>query len=173
MLSTGLALGPAAATKGDRSVPVRFVFEPSWLPAGYSASGGGWVTPAGGLQVYPRTGVAASVFSVGSAPERQRSTPVLFTLDYYGFHNPESKNIRLIASKGLPLPMDGNRQGVLRLGGRNVTMASHTEGVFHNVVTTASWDERGDSVLMTTEGLTTAQASRFIRGLVEHAPPSR
>ncbi len=98
---------------------------------------------------------------------------MLFTLDYYGFHNPESENIRLIASRGLPLPTDAGSRGALRLGGRSVTMASHTEGVFHNVVTTASWDERGDSVLMTAEGLTTAQASRFIRGLVEHEPPGR
>ena len=171
MLSTGLALGPAAATNYGRRDPVRFVLEPSWLPAGYSPTGGGWVSPAGGLHVYPEAGGAASVITVGSAPDTQRSTPVLFTLNYYGFHNPESKSIRLVATEGFPEPTDGDSRGTLSLGGRSVTIASHTEGVFHNVVTTASWDERGDSVLLITEGLTTNQAAHFVRGLIERKPP--
>jgi hypothetical protein len=171
LLSTGTALGPAGAAKQAAPVPVRFVLEPSWLPAGYSATGGGWVAPAGGLHVYPEAGANASVFTVGSG--KQQNTPVLFTLSYYGFRNPESKNIRLIASKEVSPSTDGNDKGTLRLDGRSVIMTSHTEGVFHNIVTTASWVERGDTVFVTTEGLTTAETSRFITGLVEHKPPRK
>jgi hypothetical protein len=175
VLSTGLALEPAAATEQARTVHVRFVLEPSWLPAGYSANGGGWVLPAGGLHVYPEAGVSASVMSVGADKQQdtQQNLPVLFALSYYGFHNPESKSIRLIASKQASPPTGGNNQGTLRLNGRRVILTSHTEGVLHNIVTTATWVERGDAVIVTTEGLTTAQTSRFITGLAEHKPPSR
>jgi hypothetical protein len=72
VLSSGLALEPAAATEQARTVHVRFVLEPSWLPAGYSANGGGWVVPSGGLHVYPKTGVTASGISVGS--DQQQDT---------------------------------------------------------------------------------------------------
>jgi len=173
VLSTGLALGSAAAAPQVHTVPVRFVLEPSWLPAGYSATGGGWVTPAGGLRVYPKTGDTASVISVGSGSEKQQNSPVLFTLSYYGFHNPESKSIRLIASTEVSPPTDGDRPSTLKLDGRRVTMTSHTEGALHNIVTTASWTQRGDAIIVTTEGLTTHQTSRFITGLVEHKPPRR
>jgi hypothetical protein len=168
VLSSGLALEPAAATEQARTVHVRFVLEPSGHPAGYSANGGGWVVPSGGLHVYPKTGVTASVVSVGSDKQQdtQQTVPVLFTLSYYGFHNPESMSIRLIASKQVSPSMNGNRQGTLRLNGRRVTLASHTEGEFHNIVTTASWVERGDAVIVTTEGLTTVLTSRLISGIV-------
>jgi hypothetical protein len=119
--------------------------------------------------VYPRTG-EASLFSVGSAAHKQRRTPVLFTLAYYGFHDPESESIRLMAIGG-SWPQTG--QHTVRLNGRTVTMASSTEGALHNVVTTASWDEHGDVVTLATEGLTPAETARFIEGLVEHEPPDR
>jgi hypothetical protein len=116
--------------------------------------------------VYPEAGAGAGIVTLGSGTSHQ--TPVLFTLAYYGFHNPESKSVRLIAVKG-SLPQRSH--DTARLDGRLVTLTSHTEGAWHNNVTTASWNERGDVVTVTTEGLTTRQASRFIRGLVEHSPP--
>jgi hypothetical protein len=160
-----LDMHPTAASRAPD--PVHFVLEPSWLPRDYSTTGGGWVSPAGGLHVYPRTGAAASVVTVGSGKSHQ--TPVLFTLDYYGFHNPESKSIRLIAVKEYSPQAS---YGSVRLDGRLVTLTAHTEGMFHNNVTTASWDEHGDAVTVTTEGLTTGEASRFIKGLVERTPPT-
>ncbi len=171
VLSTGLVAGPASAASPASSSLVRFVLKPTWLPSGFSASGGGWVTPPGGLDVYPQTG-RAGIVSVGSY-KGPHSTPVLFTLTYYGFHNPESKSIHLFATKAISPPTNGNNQGTLRLNGRRVMMTSHTEGVFHNIVTTASWHERGDVVTVSTEGLTTAQTSRFIEGLSVQNPPSR
>jgi hypothetical protein len=167
VLMTGLAVGAAGAANPDSSVPVRFVLEPSWLPGGYSASGGGWVTPAGGLHVFPNSGANAMTVSVGR--DGQQSTPVLFALSYYGFHNPESKSIRLLAfNESSPLRIPNT----VRLNGRTVALTSYTEGAFHNVVTTAQWDEHGDAIALTTEGLTTDQTSRFIKGLVEHRPPT-
>ena len=47
---------PANAAVGHSdSVRVSFVLAPTWLPSGYSATCGGWVTPPGGLRVYPNT----------------------------------------------------------------------------------------------------------------------
>lgn len=125
--------------------------------------------PPGGLLVYPRTG-GASVISVG-ATSRQGAAPVLFSLSYYGNHHPESKSIRLAATKEI-FPANGHSlQGFVKLGARTVIMASQTQGAFHTLVTTASRDERGDSILVTTEGSANQQVDRFIEGLTERNPP--
>jgi hypothetical protein len=121
------------------------------------------------LLVYPRTG-AVTLFSVGAKKKQQSSTPVLFSLSYFGYHNPESKSIRLTATKQVFPPAVNGRQGSVRLGGRTVAMTSQTQGVFHNPVTTVSWNERGDSILVTAEGLTVSPVDRFIKGLTEREP---
>ena len=142
-----------------------FVLLPSWLPPGFSASAGGWIKPVGGLKVGSQTGV--SVEFGGASPEsKPLADPVLFTLSYYGYHNPESKNIRLIATRYGSRP-----QGSLQsLGGRRVEVHSKfVPGYFGgNTNSSASWVEHDEYVSVMAQGITKAQLSRFIAGLKEH-----
>jgi hypothetical protein len=167
LVVTCALVAPAAAATGHaHAVRVRFVLTPTWLPAGYSASGGGWVTPAGGLHVYPDTQVSASRIEVGS--QTSTTLPVLFTFAYFGFHDPESKSIRLTATPvGSSVAPLGS---TVTLGRRHVALASSTQGVFHNPVTNASWTENGDAIVLIAQGLRPSQVSQFISGLAERTP---
>jgi hypothetical protein len=162
---------PTAASAADRHQPVRvtFVLRPTWLPSGFSVSGGGYISPPGGLRVYPYTGVAASLFTTG-ANEHPRPIPVLFTLDYYGFHNPESKNITLLAE---PTKLAGvlPARPNTTLARRKVSVSSYKEGALHNLNVDISWIEDGDAIDVTTQGLPVVQAEQFVEGLVRGAPP--
>jgi hypothetical protein len=167
VVTCGLVAPAAAATGHADTVRVRYVLAPTWLPAGYSASGGGWVTPAGGLQVYPDARVSSSRIEVGS--DTSTTVPVLFTLEYFGFHDPESKRIWLTAT---PAGSSSDpRSSTVTLGHRRVALTSSTQGVFHNPVTDASWTEKGDAIILTAQGLSPSQVSRFISGLAERTPP--
>jgi hypothetical protein len=53
------------------------------------------VSPPGGLRLYPNAG-SELVLIEGS--NKHPTVPVLLTLSYYGYHNPESKNITVTAS---------------------------------------------------------------------------
>ncbi len=150
------------------SVHLGFVLLPSWLPPGFSASAGGWIKPVGGLKIGNKAGVSVEYGGVG--PEaKPRVDPVLFTLSYYGYHNPESKNIRLTTTRyGYP------PQGSLEtLGGRHVEISSKFEpGYFGgNINSSASWVEHGTYVVVMAQGITKAQLARFVGGLKEHPPP--
>lgn len=150
------------------STHLGFVLLPTWLPPGFSASGGGWIEPVGGLRIGNKTGV--SVEYLGVSPEsKPRANPVLFTLSYYGYHNPESKNIRLTATRyGFP------PQGVFEaLGGRHVEVNSAFEpGYFGgNTNSSASWVEHGVYVDVMAQGITKTQLARFVAGLKERPPP--
>ena len=130
--------------------------------------GWGWISPPGGLRVYPNTGVSASLIIEGS--KKQPTVPILFTLSYYGYHDPESKNIMVTASPtkstgGLPGPPNTT------LNHRKVSVSSYTQGVFHNLNVDISWREDGDAVDVTTQGLPILQAERFVEGLAKGAPP--
>ena len=70
-----------------------FVLAPRWLPPGFSASGGGYVDPPGGLQLGNRAG-SEVMLGFGSTEQPVR---VFFSLSYYGYHNPVA-NIRLTAA---------------------------------------------------------------------------
>jgi len=178
-----LAFEPVAAARQARPVEVTFVLEPTWLPSGYSTTGGGWVKPPGGLQVSPDSGVGVAQFEIpakegsnsatsqAAARSGTKSTQALFTLSYFGFHNPESKSIRLVATTEPSPSFQPHGGTVQKLNGRRVTITSYTQGIFHNIVAFASWDERGDLVTVATQGLTTNQVARFISGLTERKPP--
>jgi hypothetical protein len=73
------------------------------------------VEPAGGLKVGKKAGVSAGLLTVGP-DSKTRPNPVLFTLSYYGYHDPESKSIRLTATH-YGFPATGNLK---TLGGRRV-----------------------------------------------------
>jgi hypothetical protein len=166
-VTCGLVAPAAAATGHASAVRVRYVLAPTWLPAGYSATGGGWVTPAGGLHVYPDAQASVSRFEVGS--DTSTTPPVLFTLEYFGFHNPGSKNIRLTAT---PTGSSSAPPGpTVTLGRRQVALTSYTQGVFYNQVTDASWTENGDAILLTAQGLSLSQVGRFISDLAERRAP--
>ena len=158
----------ASATDQHHRVRVSFVLRPKWLPIGYSVSGGGSVSPPGGLRVYPNTGVSASLIIEGS--NKHPIVPILFTLDYYGYHDPESKNIMVTAS---PTESAGVLPGPpnTTLHHRRVSVSSYTQGVFHNLNVDISWREGGDVVDVTTQGLAIGQAERFVEGLAKGAPP--
>jgi hypothetical protein len=145
-----------------------FVLLPSWLPPGFSASAGGWIKPVGGLKIGDKAGVSVEYGAVG--PEsKPRVDPVLFTLNYYGYHNPESKNIRLTATRYGFAP----KGSLETLGGRHVEVSSKFEpGYFGgNTNSSASWVEHGEYVDVMAQGISKAQLSRFVAGLKEHPPP--
>lgn len=171
--SKGTPTRPTGGARGGPQIPYLtsasthsgFVLLPSWLPPGFSASAGGWIKPVGGLKTGSKVGVSVEYGGVG--PEsKPRVDPVLFTLSYYGFHNPESKSIRLIATRYGDPP-----QGSLEtLGGRHVEISSKFEpGYFGgNTNSSASWVEHGEYVSVMAQGITKAQLSRFVAGLKEH-----
>ncbi len=156
-------LRAAASSPGRPPVRVTFVLKPTWLPSGYSASGGGLVSPPGRLQVYPNTGTE-SVLIVGS--NKHPTVPVLFTLTYYSDHNPESKTIRVLAT---PAKSAGPRPAApnAKFGHRKVALYSYTQGALHNLNVDVSWVEDGDSIQVTTQGLPTDQVTRFVTHLVQ------
>jgi len=158
----------ASAAAQHHQVQVSFVLRPTWLPSGYSVSGGGWISPSGGLRTYPNTGVSASLIIVGS--NKHPTIPILFTLDYYGYHDPESKSIMVTAS---PTKSGGVLPGppTTTLNHRRVSVYSYTQGALHNPNVDISWIEDGDAIDVTTQGLPIAQAERFVEGLVKKPPP--
>jgi len=147
---------------------VTFVLRPTWLPTGYSISGGGWISPSGGLRVYPNTGVSDAVLTAGSS--KQRSVPILFTLNYYGYHDPESKDITLTASPAKS-PGAGTPRPNTKLGRRRVNVYTYTQGALRNLNVDIEWVEGDDSMVVTTQGLPTAQAEHFVEGLTRERPP--
>ena len=154
---------PASASGHNRPIRVTYVLKPTWLPSGYSTSGGGWVSPPGGLRVYPDTD-AESVFIEGS--DKHPTVPVLFTLSYYGYHNPESKTITVMATPAKsagPGPATPNT----KVGHRRVALYTYTQGALHNLNVDVSWVENGDLIEVTTQGLTTDQVAMFVNGLAQ------
>ncbi len=172
LVPAALALSgdPSAAAATGRHPPVRvsFVLRPTWLPSGFSVSGGGYISPSGGLRVYPYTGVSSSLITTG-ANEHPTAIPVLFTLDYYGFHNPESKNIMVMASPAKSGVLPGRPNTTL--DHRRVSVSSYMQGIFHNLNVDISWVEDGDTISVTTQGVPVAQAEQFVEGLTKGAPP--
>ena len=154
---------PASASGHNRPIRVTFVLKPTWLPSGYSTSGGGWVSPTGGLRVYPNTD-AESVFIEGS--DKHPTVPVLFTLSYYGYHNPESKTITVMATPAKsagPGPATPNT----KVGHRRVALYTYTQGALHNLNVDVSWVENGDLIEVTTQGLPIDQVAMFVNGLAQ------
>ena len=156
-------------SEAHSSDPTTFVLEPTWLPPGFSASGGGWVEPVGGLIVGNTGGETTEILGPGGADTNTRLNPIFFTLSYYGYHNPESKNIRLTATR-YGYPPRGNLEA---LGGRHVEVSSNfVPGYFGgNTDSSASWVEHGTYVTVMAQGITKAQLARFVAGLKEHPPP--
>jgi hypothetical protein len=151
------------------SVHPTFVLLPTWLPPGFSASGGGWIKPVGGLKIGNGGGVTTEILGPAGADSKTRQNPTLFTLSYYGYHNPESKNIRLTATR-YGFPPQGSLQ---TLGGRHAEVNSNFQpGYFGgNTDSSASWVEHGAYVVVMAQGITKAQLARFVAGLKEHPPP--
>ncbi len=120
--------------------------------------------PVGGLKVGNQTGVNVE-FGEASPESKPLADPVLFTLSYYGYHNPESKNIRLIATR-YGSPPQGSLQS---LAGRRVEVHSKfVPGYFGgNTNSSASWVEHDEYVSVMAQGITKAQLSRFVAGLKE------
>lgn len=158
----------AFASGRHRPVTVAFVLRPTWLPSGYSTSGGGWISPAGGLRVYPNTDVTESVIS--TAPGRQPTIPVLFTLDYYGYHDPESQSILVMASPAKPPSLPPAKPNTT-IDRRRVSLSTDTQGALHNLNVDVSWIEGGDVIDVSTQGLPVAQVTRFVAGLARAHPP--
>ena len=121
------------------------------------------MSPPGGLQVYPNTGTE-SVLIVRS--NKHPTVPVLFTLTYYGYHDPESKTIRVMAT---PAKSAGPRPATpnTKLGHRKVALYSYAQGALHNLNVDVSWVEDGDLIQVTTQGLPTDQVIRFVNRLVQ------
>jgi hypothetical protein len=158
---------PATAAHATRPA---FVLTPTWLPPGFSASGGGYVDPPGGLKFGAAVDVSVGIASTGATPVGQAKTiPVVFTLDYYGYHNPESKSIRLTGLRN-GFPASGTTTA---LGGRHVSLASSfSPGYFGgNSTSSASWVERSVYFNVIAQGITKGQLARFVAGLKEQAPP--
>jgi hypothetical protein len=144
---------------------VSFVLAPSWLPPGFSITGGDYVE--GGLELGRATEVSASLDQSGSAPKADRA---LFALDYYGYHQPGRENIRLLALQfGSP-----GTAATTPLGGRHVILSSHFDpgGFVGNVDTTATWVEHKTYLQVVAEGITESQLARFVAGLREQSPPA-
>jgi hypothetical protein len=144
---------------------------PTWLPPGFSASGGGYVDPPGGLKFGSAVDVSVGLVSTNVPTAAQATAvPVVFTLDYYGYHNPESKSIRLMGVKYGFRPSGATTA----LGGRHVMLSSSfVPGYFGgNTNSGASWVERGLSFNVMAQGITKGQLARFVAGLKEHAPPA-
>ncbi|HVC71015.1 MAG TPA: hypothetical protein VNC61_12235 [Acidimicrobiales bacterium] len=124
--------------------------------------------PPGRLELGNAEGEKVSILSVGSKPAT-RQGPVLFALTYYGYHDPESKNIRLTALRdGFTPP------GTLEtIGGRRVASSSQfVPGYFGgNADPNAAWVERGVYMQVSAQGITEAQLAQFVAGLREHSPP--
>jgi len=163
-LSLGLWYPPAgAADRGHDGARVSFVLAPRWVPPGWT---GATVYPGGGLTIYPRSraetrGASSGTRSHGSG---SLSTPPLFTLTYYDELNATNfvyLNATPLTGKGWP-PR------------RDVKVASQRQsgGTFAVTYTFATWEERGDLVVVFANGLTSAQLTRFIDSLVE-VPISR
>lgn len=167
-LAVDSAYPTVASASGPSHAKPAFVLEPTWLPTGFSASGGGYVKPPGGLKVGNEAGASVSILSVG--PESTtRPDPVLFTLSYFGYHNPESKSIRLTALQS-GVALSG---GLKTLGGRHVALSSQfVPGYFGgNTDSNASWVEHGVYMQVSAQGISEAQLARFVTGLKEHSPP--
>lgn len=124
--------------------------------------------PVGGLKVGNKAGVNAGIISVGSG-SKTRTDPVLFTLTYYGYHDPESKNLHLVAS----VYGFGRLARLQTVGGRHVALGSaFVPGYFGgNTNSFASWFERGAFISITAQGITKVQLARFVAGLKEHPAP--
>jgi hypothetical protein len=157
-----------APSLANASAHPGFVLLPTWLPPGFSASGGGWVEPVGGLSIGGGVGEIATVGPSGTAA-KPRQNPVLFSLSYYGYHDPESKNIRLTAFR-LGSPPQGSLE---TLGGRHVQLSSAYQPGYYggNTNSSASWAEHGAYIEVMAQGITKTQLAQFVAGLKEHRPP--
>ena len=176
---TGLQLPLSGANQptGSEARPARvsFVLEPTWLPAGFSASGGGWVTPPGGLHVSPGSQAAVSTFASGGVGSS--SVQVLFTLDYYGYHSPITQSIHLSAIPWTSpsIVSASPHPNFVRAGRRDIDLNTSTPGAGSSAepATFAIWTERKVLVQVTAQGITRAQLIRFVVGLAERPPPRR
>lgn len=169
-VSSVAGLESAASAAGhSRPVRVTFALTPTWLPSGYSISGGGWISPVGGLRIYPNTGEGETVIIAGSK-KRSPMIPVLFTLNYYGYHDPESKSISVMASPAKAVDEIGPGPLNAKIGKRNVALYHYTQGAFRNLNVDVSWLEHGDVIEVTTQGLPMNLVERFVAGLVEKNP---
>lgn len=154
------------ATKSTRPP---FVLIPSWLPPGFSASGGGYVDPPGGLNVGSPSRLSVSTVSEGSNGGQAQLIPVVFTLNYYGYHNPESKSILLAGLGGGQAPSGPTTV----LGGRHVSLASAFKpGYFGgNTYSSAVWIERHLYFNVMAQGISKAELAHFVAALKERPPP--
>jgi hypothetical protein len=153
-------------TLGPSTVRPGFVLSPTWLPSGWSASGGGYVDPVGGLRLGNNVGVSVNFPGPGGSP---RPDPSLFTLSYYGYHDPETKTIFLNALRYGPTP--SAKTSVL--GGRHVFLTTRIDptGFVAVTDTTARWVERGIYFDISAQGVSEQQLARFVAGLKEVGPP--
>jgi hypothetical protein len=149
------ALAAAGRVEHARGPTLAFVLEPTWLPAGFSASGGDSVEPTGGLNVGGR--------------QDSSSHRTLFTESYFGYRNPEDKSLRLSAFRFTGPRLGGTR----RLAGRRVVLTSSSQAGPYGATTDTSaiWTERGVLVIAVAQGVTDAQMAHFVAGLREHAAP--
>ena len=122
--------------------------------------------PAGGLRLGKKAGVTVTQFGPGVP---SRADPVLFTLTYYGYHDPETKSIRLTALRFASTPTARR----ISLGGRRTLLASHVDnsGFVPVTQTYASCVERHVGIDVTAQGLTRQQLARFVADLKEEPPP--
>jgi len=156
---------PRGAAPGGRP-RVGFVLVPKWLPSSFSATGGDSVDPPGGLRLGSHPGhrySASSSNAAGSDPT------VLYTLDYYGYHDPESKSIHLEALRGGHVP-SGKASEV---GDRSVVLTSQFDpiGFAGTTVSRASWRERGVTFDVIASGIDRNALAHFVAALREQPPP--
>jgi len=142
------------------------VLVPKWLPAGFSSSGGGYVHPPGGLTL----GNQAATGGISSPGSPQHSNPTLFTLTYYGYHDPVEM-IWLTASRysfGISGPFT-------ELGGRKVLLRSTVDksGFVPIPQVSATWIERGVLMEVTSQAVTKRQVERFFANLKEEPMPTK
>jgi hypothetical protein len=165
LMVAGCAASGPSATNSATATQRQFVLVPKWLPPGFSASGGGYVDPPGGLQLGNQ---AESEAMFGSGRSAERPVRVFFTLSYYGYHNPVA-NIRLTAAED-GIPGSGS---VTSLGGRKVYMSSSidTSGFVPIIDTSASWKEHRLYINASGQVITEQQMERFVANLVERPLP--
>ncbi len=109
-----------------------------------------------------------SVLIEGS--NRHPTVPVLFSLEYYGYHDPESESIWLTASPANS-PGPGAAKPNKTFGHRRVALYTYTQGALHNLNVDVSWVEDSDVIEVSTQGLAVAEVERFVESLVKKNPP--
>ena len=180
LLVTILVLVVAAAASSVVTSPTpnkvatnkAFALLPRWLPPGFSATGGGGVYPPGGLHI---GGVAETVLEAASGSGRPPPLPKpnrdLFTLAYFGYHDP----VKMIWAYTAQYSFGTGPGPFVHLGGRKVSIDStiDTSGFVPIRQVYASWIEHGVEIDLSAQAVSETQIERFIANLKEEPYPTR